>query len=62
MTQDDVNAKVFICRGAEDQEYNKLLEAFRLGAEFREGRLIVVAEKKVAGGYADASGTAKPKA
>ncbi len=62
MTQDDVNAKVFICRGAEDQEYNKLLEAFRLGAEFREGRLIVVAEKKVTGGYADASGTAKPKA
>jgi hypothetical protein len=59
VTQDDVNAKVFICRGAEDQEYNKLLEAFRLGAEFREGRLIVVAEKKV---YADPSGTAKPKA
>ncbi len=63
MTRDEVNAKVFICRGAEDREFNNLLETFSLGAEFREGRLIVVAEKKVdGGGYASASGTPKPQA
>ncbi len=62
MIQDEINAKVYICRGAEDQEYNRVLDTLRLGAEFREGRLIVIAEKKVPSGYADASGTAKPKA
>ena len=62
MIQDEINAKVYSCRGGDDQEYNKVLETLRLGAEFREGRLIVIAEKKVPGGYADASGTAKPKA
>ena len=62
MQEDEITAKVFICRGGDDREYNRLLETFKLGAEFREGRLIVVAEKKVPGGYADASGPDKPKA
>ena len=62
MTSDDVNAMVFICRGAEDREFNNLLETFSLGAEFREGRLIVVAEKKTAGGTsASASASAGKK-
>jgi hypothetical protein len=58
MTSDDATAKVVICRGGGDPEYNALLEKLNLGAEFREGRLVVVAEKKTTSGSAAATATA----
>jgi len=60
MTSNDAYAKVMICRGGGDPEFSAMLDRLSLGAEFMEGRLIIVAEKKTSGSAAATATASKP--
>jgi hypothetical protein len=60
MTSKEAYARVMICRGGGDPEFSAMLEKLSLGAEFMEGRLVIVAEKKGNGSAAATATASKP--
>jgi hypothetical protein len=62
MKSNDAYAKVMICQGGGDPEFSAMLDRLSLGAEFMEGRLIIVAEKKTNGSAAAVASASNPSA
>jgi hypothetical protein len=60
MRSNDAYAKVMICQGSGDSEFSAMLDRLSLSAEFMEGRLVIVAEKKTNVSAAATTTASKP--